>query len=163
MGDPNHLVTVGEEGFWSAASPNEYANPTSWGKDMGQDFKLNHMPKDIDFATIHIWPDTWKRPEESFQRSWILTHMREAEEELGKPLVLEEFGKSIESYEDGIEARNQVYRSAHELIEESVRDDKALRGRCSGTGSPISCVSLVHMKWIPMTPRSPSSKSTRRG
>ncbi|UPR03103.1 glycoside hydrolase [Chloropicon primus] len=126
--DPNHLVTVGEEGFWSSGSPNEYANPTSWAKDMGQDFKLNHMPKDIDFATIHIWPDTWKRPEESFQRSWILTHMREAEEELGKPLVLEEFGKSIESYEDGIEARNQVYRSAHELVEESVRNNRGLKG-----------------------------------
>mmetsp|Transcript_30547 Transcript_30547/g.65411 ORF Transcript_30547/g.65411 Transcript_30547/m.65411 type:complete len:146 (-) Transcript_30547:108-545(-) len=97
---------------------------------MGQDFKLNHMPKDIDFATIHIWPDTWERPEESFQRSWILTHMREAEEELGKPLVLEEFGKSIKSYEDGIEARNQVYRSAHELVEESVRKNRGLKGSC---------------------------------
>ncbi|QDZ23893.1 glycoside hydrolase [Chloropicon primus] len=128
--DPNHLVTVGEEGFWSAASPNEYANPTWWAKGMGQDFKLNHMPKDIDFATIHIWPDTWERPEESFQRSWILTHMREAEEELGKPLVLEEFGKSIKSYEDGIEARNQVYRSAHELVEESVRKNRGLKGSC---------------------------------
>ena len=85
--DPNHLVTVGEEGFWSADSPNEYANPTWWARAMGQNFRLNHMPDSIDFATIHIWPDTWSRPELSFQKSWILSHMREAEEELGKPLV----------------------------------------------------------------------------
>ena len=63
--DPNHLVTVGEEGFWSADSPNEYANPTWWAKAMGQNFRLNHMPDSIDFATIHIWvslPKTWKAP-----------------------------------------------------------------------------------------------------
>jgi len=84
--DPNHLVTVGEEGFW-APGPNDWQNPTGWAKDMGQNFRLNHMPDSIDFATIHIWPDTWRRPEESFQKSWILSHMREAEEELGKPLV----------------------------------------------------------------------------
>ena len=121
------MVTVGEEGFWAGDSPNEYANPTWWAKAMGQDFRRNHLPESIDFATIHIWPDTWRRPEDSFQKSWILAHIREAEEELGKPLLLEEFGKSIESV-DETEERNQVYRSVHQLVEDSVRQNRALKG-----------------------------------
>ena len=125
--DPNHLVTVGEEGFWASGSQNEWENPTKWAKDMGQDFRRNHLPESIDFATIHIWPDTWGRPEDSFQKSWILAHIREAEEELGKPLLLEEFGKSIESVDETGE-RNQVYRSVHQLVEDSVRQNRALKG-----------------------------------
>ncbi|WZN65249.1 mannan endo-1,4-beta-mannosidase [Chloropicon roscoffensis] len=125
--DPNHMVTVGEEGFWAGDSPNEYANPTWWAKAMGQDFRRNHLPESIDFATIHIWPDTWGRPEDSFQKSWILAHIREAEEELGKPLLLEEFGKSIRGSTD-VEQRNQVYSLAHELVEDSASKNRALKG-----------------------------------
>ena len=125
--DPNHLVTVGEEGFWASDSEYEFANPTWWAKKMGQNFKLNHMPDSIDFATIHIWPDTWSRPEESFQKAWILEHMRQAEEELGKPLILEEFGKSLEAGDD-IARRDQVYRSVQETVEDSAREGHALKG-----------------------------------
>ena len=125
--DPNHLVTVGEEGFWASGSQNEWENPTKWAKDMGQDFRRNHLPESIDFATIHIWPDTWGRPEDSFQKSWILAHIREAEEELGKPLLLEEFGKSIRGSTD-VEQRNQVYSLAHELVEDSASKNRALKG-----------------------------------
>ena len=125
--DPNHLVTVGEEGFWASGSQNEWENPTKWAKDMGQDFRRNHLPESIDFATIHIWPDTWRRPEDSFQKSWILAHIREAEEELGKPLLLEEFGKSIRGSTD-VEQRNQVYSLAHELVEDSASKNRALKG-----------------------------------
>ena len=125
--DPNHMVTVGEEGFWAGDSPNEYANPTWWAKAMGQDFRRNHLPESIDFATIHIWPDTWGRPEDSFQKSWILAHIREAEEELGKPLLLEEFGKSIRGSTD-VEQRNRVYSLAHELVEDSASKNRALKG-----------------------------------
>ena len=125
--DPNHLVTVGEEGFWASGSQNEWENPTKWAKDMGQDFRRNHLPESIDFATIHIWPDTWGRPEDFFQKSWILAHIREAEEELGKPLLLEEFGKSIRGSTD-VEQRNQVYSLAHELVEDSASKNRALKG-----------------------------------
>jgi len=129
--DPNHLVTIGEEGFWSSDSPNEYANPTWWAKKMGQNFRLNHSPKDIDFATIHIWPDTWSRPEDSFQKSWILEHAKEAQQVLGKPLVLEEFGKSIEgssSFEEGVKRRDDVFRSAQGLVEEAALAGNGLAG-----------------------------------
>lgn len=59
--DPNHLVTIGSEGFFKMGSNQEYLNPQEWAGTMGQDFYLNHIPKILDFATVHVWPDTWNR------------------------------------------------------------------------------------------------------
>lgn len=55
--DPNHMLTVGEEGFYPASSPNAATiNPgLSFASQSGQDFVRNHSPKDIDFAATHIW------------------------------------------------------------------------------------------------------------
>ena len=68
----------------------------------GCDFARNHMPDCIDFATIHLWPDTWlagaggqQCSEEGalrFARRWINAHV-DCCAKLGKPLVLTEFGK----------------------------------------------------------------------
>lgn len=59
--DPNHLVTVGAEGFFGHESQYQDHNPKDWGKEMGQDFTMNHLGPNIDFASIHIWPDNWER------------------------------------------------------------------------------------------------------
>ena len=84
--DPDHLVTTGSEG----TPPGE-----------PQDFLETHNGPDIDYATIHIWPQNWgwydpKRPAsyagaEASARSYFTQHAAAAAE-LGKPLVLEEFG-----------------------------------------------------------------------
>lgn len=66
----------------------------------GCDFARNHMPDTLDFATIHLWPDTWlggdgQCGEEAalrFARRWINAHV-DCCARLGKPLVLSEFGK----------------------------------------------------------------------
>ena len=65
----------------------------------GCDFARNHMPDNIDYATIHLWPDTWlsggQCSEEAalrFARRWINAHV-DCCTRLGKPLVLTEFGK----------------------------------------------------------------------
>ena len=59
--DPNHMVTVGEEGFYGPGSPAEAANPgTGWATITGQNFSANHAPDSIDFAAIHLWPDNWE-------------------------------------------------------------------------------------------------------
>lgn len=65
---------------------------------LGCDFVRNHAPPQIDFATIHLWPDSWLPgggSEEAalrFARRWINSHV-DACSQLGKPLVLSEFGK----------------------------------------------------------------------
>lgn len=66
---------------------------------LGCDFVRNHTVPQIDFATIHLWPDSWlpggASSEEAalrFARRWINSHV-DACARLGKPLVLSEFGK----------------------------------------------------------------------
>ena len=59
--DPNHMVTVGEEGFYTKGSAGESVNPgTGWASLTGQDFSANHASPHIDFAACHIWPDNWE-------------------------------------------------------------------------------------------------------
>jgi mannan endo-1,4-beta-mannosidase len=84
--DPNHLVTTGLEG----TPPGE-----------SQDFIETHNGPDIDYATIHIWPQNWGWYEpmnpstyaqaETRARNYFQEHATDAAA-LGKPLVLEEFG-----------------------------------------------------------------------
>ena len=59
--DPNHMITVGEEGFYTKGSSGEAVNPgTGWASLTGQDFIANHASPAIDFAAAHIWPDNWE-------------------------------------------------------------------------------------------------------
>ena len=58
--DPNHMVTVGEEGFFQDTSPYAAANPGKWAGMSGQDFFRNHAVDGIDFAAFHSWPDNWQ-------------------------------------------------------------------------------------------------------
>lgn len=84
--DPNHLVATGSEG----TPPGER-----------QDLIKSHDGPDIDYATIHIWPQNWgwyspKVPAsytsaEAKARRYFQDHATDAAA-LGKPLVLEEFG-----------------------------------------------------------------------
>lgn len=59
--DANHLVTIGEEGFFGEDRDEAKHNPQGWGGQIGQDFVLDHMSASIDFATTHVWPDNWQR------------------------------------------------------------------------------------------------------
>lgn len=69
--DPNHLVTVGLEGFWGAHTQEalDY-NPLpgedgtlSWTSLTGQNFTAQHDSPHIDFCGAHYWPDLWVGPE----------------------------------------------------------------------------------------------------
>ena len=69
--------------------------------NQGCDFLRNHQSPSVDFATIHLWPDSWltnvddeKRIQ--FARRWINCHVDVCTQLLKKPLVLAEFGWKIE-------------------------------------------------------------------
>ena len=47
------------------------------------------MSKNIDWATVHLWPDNWKNYDGNFINNWLTTHSQVASQ-LGKPLILEE-------------------------------------------------------------------------
>ena len=68
--DPNHLVTLGAEGFYSTTCERVFLNPgaghrrtgiasSPWASQEGQDFLANHVVPSIDLVTTHIWADNW--------------------------------------------------------------------------------------------------------
>ena len=63
--DSNHLVTVGEEGFWGYNDANIGYNPENsvspWAALTGNNFTAQHNFDSIDFTGIHYWPDQWVR------------------------------------------------------------------------------------------------------
>ncbi|KAK9815739.1 hypothetical protein WJX72_008765 [[Myrmecia] bisecta] len=96
--DSNHLLTIGEEGFYGPSTPDlaAQANPAYWAVDEGQDFIADYSSPALDFIGFHSWVDNWQNVTESFQRQWIQQHVADAQK-LNKPLLLEEFGKIINS------------------------------------------------------------------
>ncbi|KAL8543606.1 hypothetical protein ACS0TY_004250 [Phlomoides rotata] len=53
--DKNHLLDIGLEGFYGAEK--KQINPGAY--EVGTDFISNNQIPLIDFATIHIYPETW--------------------------------------------------------------------------------------------------------
>ena len=69
--------------------------------NQGCDFLRNHQSPSIDFATIHLWPDSWLTNVDDerriqFARRWINCHVDVCTQLLRKPLVLAEFGWKID-------------------------------------------------------------------
>ncbi len=100
--DANHLVTIGYEGFWGEYDTDVQYNPgNGWAGITGQNFSRNMAHTEIDFAEIHYWPDEWFANQEDitydaaqFLTAWFTQHAIVANN-LGKPLLLEEFGKAV--------------------------------------------------------------------
>lgn len=58
--DDKHLLTVGLEGFYGPNSPKRLTvNPEMWPSELGTDFVRNSNSSNIDFASVHIYPDHW--------------------------------------------------------------------------------------------------------
>lgn len=86
--DPNHLVTIGHEGWIGTES-----------LDL---FEQVHAGRDIDYLTIHIWPKNWGWFESGKMVEGFPNAVAQTEKyikdnlavsvRLGKPMVIEEFG-----------------------------------------------------------------------
>ncbi|GMH38711.1 hypothetical protein BSKO_06595 [Bryopsis sp. KO-2023] len=167
--DPNHMVTIGEEGFYSSTCERVWLNPgagirrtgigsSPWALQEGQDFLANHQSENIDFATVHAWPDNWIsfadyspwhsnenfdykydgdvwKEKLEYMELWIGAHLEDAKK-LGKPVIVEEFGKAIpaeklfeeagpralregESTAGDLAVRDAFFKSVYDLVEES--------------------------------------------
>ncbi|MEW5302949.1 MAG: hypothetical protein WDW36_005686 [Sanguina aurantia] len=96
--DPFHLITVGSEGFFGDSTPDLKADNPYDTSAHGVDFMAQFEDPNIDFASIHLYPDHWCHSETSsdameFSRKWITSHAQLCATRLNKPLVLSEFGK----------------------------------------------------------------------
>ena len=96
--DPNHLVGTGEEGFDATSQP--YPSLMYSGHEWlvngneGVSFSLNTGIYNIDFASIHLYPEAWGILN-SRGTTWIDAHLRIAAA-AAKPLLLGEFGVTSE-------------------------------------------------------------------
>jgi mannan endo-1,4-beta-mannosidase len=86
--DPNHMVSVGDEGFLDGGGSHWAYNAND-----GVDHKALTALPNIDFGTFHLYPEDWNATLE-WGDQWIVDHLRVARE-LGKPTVLEEYGTKV--------------------------------------------------------------------
>jgi len=95
--DANHLIAVGDEGFYNEPSNPSY--PYQGGE--GVDWKRLTALPNVSYGTMHLYPDHWNTTAD-WGTQWIKDHIRDGKT-IGKPVVLEEFG-----FKDPA-TRNQVY------------------------------------------------------
>ncbi|KAF8993674.1 CEL4a mannanase [Cyathus striatus] len=86
--DSNHLVAIGDEGFY-----NQPTNPSyPYQGTEGIDFDANLAISTLDFGTFHAYPESWgQSPSQSWGVQWIADHAA-SQAKAGKPVILEEFG-----------------------------------------------------------------------
>jgi len=97
--DPNHMVSVGDEGFldWGRGGDWPYN-----GTDGVDHEALTSLPN-IDFGTFHLYPDHWGKTA-AWGTQWVTDHLTAATG-YGKPVILEEFGYRDQG------ARDSTYRT----------------------------------------------------
>ncbi|XDG08384.1 hypothetical protein ABKA04_007999 [Annulohypoxylon sp. FPYF3050] len=96
--DPNHMVTLGDEGFGLAG---DGSYPYQFGE--GLDFAANLKIETLDFGTFHLYPSTWGT-QYDWGNGWIEAHGK-ACEAAGKPCLFEEYGSTTDHC--GIEGKWQ--------------------------------------------------------
>ncbi|XP_031472624.1 mannan endo-1,4-beta-mannosidase 5-like [Nymphaea colorata] len=95
--DRKHLLEIGMEGFYGDSMPEKKVNNP--GYQVGTDFISSNLIRNIDFATIHAYPDIWLSGQNdaaqlAFLERWVSSHWKDSKRILKKPLVFAEFGKS---------------------------------------------------------------------
>ncbi|KAG6840742.1 hypothetical protein C0991_004651 [Blastosporella zonata] len=87
--DSNHLVAIGDEGFYNQPSASTYPYQGSEGID----FAVNLAISTIDFGTFHSYPEPWGQSANAtlWGAQWIIDHAA-SQNATNKPVILEEFG-----------------------------------------------------------------------
>lgn len=127
--DPNHLVTTGSEGTIGCLYSEEVCEKM-------------HADRNIDYMTLHIWPINWgwasrDRLREALPNvylkagEYLETNLRIAEN-IGKPLVIEEFGYSrdnnLYSPEARTTSRDAFYNFIFQHVSESFDEGGYIAG-----------------------------------
>lgn len=129
--DLNHLLTVGEEGFYSSSSPSRADNPGTWAEGQGQDFLRDHSIEGISYASIHVWSKNWEAADEiGFLKKWIQSHMNITSNILGVPLLVEEIGRKMDTENNKAirSERDPVIQTAFSQVEDSLSQHGVLSG-----------------------------------
>ncbi|XP_019416619.1 PREDICTED: mannan endo-1,4-beta-mannosidase 4-like [Lupinus angustifolius] len=129
--DKNHLLEIGLEGFYGESMPEKKQfNP---GYQVGTDFISNNQIPQIDFATIHLYPDQWvsshdQEAQDAFVDKWVQSHIQDSNDILKKPILLTEFGKSSKSNGYSMDKRDSYFQKLYNAIYNSASNG----GPCGG-------------------------------
>jgi len=89
--DSNHLVAIGDEGFF-----NEPSNPSyPYQGTEGIDFNANLAVSTLDFGTFHLYPEGWGQSSNPSSQVWgdqWITDHSTSQKSANKPVIIEEFG-----------------------------------------------------------------------
>ncbi|KNA11219.1 hypothetical protein SOVF_137180 [Spinacia oleracea] len=120
--DPKHLLEIGLEGFYGTSTPDRaQVNPNTYATQVGTDFVRNHQVLGVDFASVHIYADSWISPSISdahlqFYQSWLQAHIEDAEKTLGMPVVFSEFGVSAKDPGYNSSFRDTIYNTVYKAL-----------------------------------------------
>lgn len=110
--DSNHLVAVGDEGFFAGGDSAGYDGSE------GVDHAAFLASKHIDFGTFHLYPESWGH-RTSWASQWIEDHISAAQA-AGKPTLLEEYGIIARRDSQGAvtddSRRRRAYQRWHEVV-----------------------------------------------
>ncbi|KAJ3670986.1 hypothetical protein LUZ60_008412 [Juncus effusus] len=125
--DSNHLLTVGLEGFYGYSTPEKLdVNPGNWVHMLGSDFIHNSKIASIDFASVHVYPDTWMEhadlsEKENFVTKWVKSHIEDGDKILHKPVLFTEFGLSSQANGFDNSHRLLFYKAIFDAVYESAK------------------------------------------
>jgi mannan endo-1,4-beta-mannosidase len=138
--DPHHLLTLGVEGYM--------------GTENIELFENIHDDKNVDYATIHIWPKNWGwYSDSSFKNDFAnvlqktSTYIKAHDEvmtRIKKPLVVEEFGMPRDNFSFTLQSkvtyRNKYYNSIMQQLLASKKQHTSIAGinfwAMGGMGKP---------------------------
>uniref|UniRef100_A0A2P2JNL8 mannan endo-1,4-beta-mannosidase n=1 Tax=Rhizophora mucronata TaxID=61149 RepID=A0A2P2JNL8_RHIMU len=133
--DHKHLVTVGLEGFYGLNTAKELkVNPGNWAASLGSDFIENSAIENIDFASVHAYPDSWiphpdMEAKASFLSLWVDSHVSDGDTVLKKPVLFTEVGfhwhvsDQKELYDGDV-----LLKTVYDKIYESAKEGRAGAG-----------------------------------
>ncbi|GMP44930.1 hypothetical protein CsSME_00013653 [Camellia sinensis var. sinensis] len=129
--DSNHLLEAGLEGFYGQSGSQKQQFNLNF--QVGTDFIANNQIPGIDFATIHSYPDAWlpgtsEDNQISFLNNWVNTHIQDAQNILGKPLLVGEFGKSWKDPGFDTKQRDVLFNTVYSAIYSSASGGGAAAG-----------------------------------
>ncbi|KAJ7054471.1 CEL4a mannanase [Mycena amicta] len=86
--DSNHLVALGDEGFFNEPGNSDFV----YQGTLGIDFAANMKISTLDFGTFHMYPQSWGESNTvPWGQQWITDHATQMTAN-NKPVIIEEFG-----------------------------------------------------------------------
>ncbi|KAL2609675.1 hypothetical protein R1flu_028248 [Riccia fluitans] len=123
--DNQHPLEIGLEGYYGSSTPDRISvNPLS-SNGYGTDFIRLNQIANIDYASVHSYPDTWLPNQSddeklSFLQTWVNQHIQDATNTLNMPVMFCEFGKSDQVSGYKPEMRKQLYSTVYNSVYSSI-------------------------------------------